>query len=254
MIDDYTGVAVAGLALACSNAAAARELHETGSVIAMRDLDGWYDLPRDASSTVTAWSASGTTAGAPRRDARTIKVIGWVQAASREQLLVQKDRLTNLSRGVLSVRERSRAMHRESDVRPIGLVWARVTPLFEQFTLTLQADDPLRYSSTPVDLKNGALVLPNRGKVRAFPVVTIEAAQASRVTIAHPGGSFSVEPFSWGWRVIDGRTGGFYNAEGGRLFGQGLGVPPRVEPGGSTWTISGLGAGAARAVRTEAWT
>ncbi|WRS30606.1 endonuclease/exonuclease/phosphatase family protein [Actinomycetaceae bacterium MB13-C1-2] len=102
-------------------------------------------------------------------------------------------------------------------------------------------------------ITDGAVFLPNRGDARAYPLLEVTYPSGD-LTITHPGGTWKLD----GWssaakRFVDCRNGDVFNAAGNRLFGIASGSWPYIDPGGSTWQVSGASAGCT-VTRSEAWT
>ncbi len=223
--------------------------------IALRTINGWKSRAQDGTDASEHWSGQGQSAGAPKVEARQVSlecaVIGSSDrgGGSPEAGL---DALSRLSRTTLTVAEDARGLVRCADVRLVQPQDSRISPTVAFVTLSLTADDPLRYSAESRSLANGTMLLPNRGDAAAFGRLFLMGPH-SAITIAHPGGTWTFPALGSGEsRLVDWRElrvwQGVY-----RTFGEGSGPAPRVLPGGSQWTVSGLGSGIAVLSRAEAW-
>lgn len=221
------------------------------------DLEGWWEPADDATATVAAPSGDGVLLLSPRFGARTIVLSTWVQAAPGEYYLIDEllDKVSRLRNSVLTVDEPHAGLSREADVRLLGVRTSRRDAARADVTLTLQADDPLRYGAGSQALKSGRNVLLNPGDAVAFPVLELKGPTTA-FTITHDGGVFSYPDLTSGQtRIIDCRNGeASVKASGARRWNM-SGAWPRVDVGGAEWTISGLGSGATlTARRFQAWT
>ena len=225
----------------------------SASIIGAVDMDGWDDDAADATETVPHWSGDGVVASSEHRyGARTITIRGFISGHSVADVARAKNRVKREARGLLSVNEHFIGLTREADTRRVGLIFKRVTPLFTTFTLTLLAEDPLRYAGGSRVLAAGANTIPNGGDEDASPVLTATGPLAA-TTITHDGGAFTLSAVASGvTRIHDLRNGDVWQG-GVRVHGTESGPPPVVRAGGASWTVAGLGAGTLGAARTEAW-
>lgn len=157
------------------------------------------------------------------------------------------------SKTTFIVADDGEALVRTADVRMVDMDESILTDRLALLTISLVADDPLRYSAESRPLTNGTILLPNRGDATAFGRLTLTAPHGA-ISIVHPGGTWTFPALASGSRLVDFRELRVWNAAtGARVFGEGAGPVPRVLPGGSSWTVSGLGAGTAVLSRAEAW-
>lgn len=220
-------------------------------------LDGWTARTQDGSEVAGHWSGQGQTVGAARSEARQITIRCLLLGSAVRGLGSVSDgieALSRLSRTTLVVAESSLGLVRCADVRVVEIQPpSRLGGLSANVTLSLTADDPLRYSAESRPLTNGTVLLPNRGDATAFGRLTLTAPHGA-ISIVHPGGTWTFPALASGSRLVDFRELRVWNAAtGARVFGEGAGPVPRVLPGGSSWTVSGLGAGTAVLSRAEAW-
>lgn len=219
-------------------------------------LDGWRVRGNDNTDTSAAWSGQGQVAGQESREARAITIACDLVGTADDgpgSPLEGLDAVSRLGRTTLTVSEDGRGLVRTCGVRLVEVQESRIGTQFSQLTLSLTADDPLRYSAESRPLKNGANLLPNRGDATAFGRLTLTAPHGA-ISIVHPGGTWTFPALASGSRLVDFRELRVWNAAtGARVFGEGAGPVPRVLSGGSSWTVSGLGAGTAVLSRAEAW-
>ena len=217
----------------------------------LRSLSGWWEPAPESTQTMDHPSGDGLIELTPRLASRTITLEGLIIAGTpKAPLLIDaQNALSRIRTGTISVDERKSGLRREADVRRVDLQFARPNVNVAQYSLTLRASDPLRYSGSQV-LTNGSNALVSRGDVDAFPVIDLRGPHGA-LTISHPGGSFSFPALSGGSRSIDCRNGDVWNGNV-RVFA-GSGAWPVVRSGGSNWTVSGLGSGSATVRRFEAW-
>ena len=243
------GIELAGLRLATDLAdveagAAAR--------IVASDLVGWDDDVPDETTSDGHPSGDGTVSGPLERGARRLVIPGYVFGDSIAAAHRAKAQLRRARSGRLVVEDRALGLTLEASVRRVGLVWDRVTDHAHEFTLSLKADDPLRYSTATLPMANGALTLPNRGDEAASPLLELSGPHGA-ITVVHPGGTWRLTAVAAGvTRVHDVRNGDVWQG-GVRVFGTESGAAPSVAAGGSAWTVSGLGSGSARVRRFEAF-
>lgn len=230
--------------------------YETGQyapkwTIGLAELEGWDDSAPDRTETFDHWSGDGAESGLERDGARVIRVRGSISAPDMGSMTAGKDALKRAV-GVFVVDDRLLGLAREATVRRPRVLWEQVTPLFERFSLTIVADDPLRYSTATASLANGSNVLVNRGDRDAWPVLEFVGPH-NAVSIVHAGGTYQLTALTSGTeRTVDLRNGNVW--EGGvRVFGAESGPAPLVPAGGADLTVSGLGSGTARVRRFEAW-
>jgi hypothetical protein len=192
--------------------------------------------------------------GPPDVEARQLAVSAVLLGASAVDVEDALDALSRLRRTLLQVAPLDSPL-RESDVRITSVLETPASPEITNVTITIVADDPLRYSAQWQTIANGSNTVINRGGATAWPVIELVGPHPG-ATIAHPGGVWVMPALAAGVvRTIDCRGGAVRNSAGGRLWSQlaSTGPWPRVPPGGTVWTVSGLGAGTARAKRLEAW-
>lgn len=220
-------------------------------------LDGWWDSAPDKTQTLDHWSGDGVVSLLPRSGARLIEVSGYIRAAQRPapmMLHAMEDlRVKSRAGGVLVVDERLAGRRLEADVTRVDLKFSRFAAWSTAFSLILRADDPLLYSPGTMQLKNGSVTVPNLGDAVLSPVLDLVGPHGA-LTIVHPGGTYTFPALAAGQsRTLDWRNGDVWNGNA-RVFNVEGGRRPAVLAGGSTWTVSGLGAGTATLRRYEAWT
>jgi hypothetical protein len=231
------------------------EIHTDGAwpnagewLLNLRDIAGWRVRADDSTDTSDHWSGQGQVAGPPKTPGRQISI----ETELCGDLEAGLDAVSRLASATLVVAEEDRALARLADVRQIQLMETRITPTFSVVTLSLVADDPLRYSAESRHLSNGSLLLPNRGDQWAAPRLFL-AGPHDAISIGHHTGTWTFPALASGQsRLIDCRERIVWNGTG-RVFGASSGPWPRVQPGGATWVVSGLGAGKAILSRAEAW-
>lgn len=227
-------------------------------ILILKNLAGWDERADDNTTTTAHWSGAGQTASAPGTKARQLTLQAVIRGTSDRgpgSPRAAADAVARVAKATLTVAEHARAITRQADVRVAQMVTSRTNPWSYLLTLSLVADDPLRYSAESRPLANGANLLPNRGDAAAFPRLALVGPHGG-LSIVHPGGTWTLPALGSGvTRQVDFRERHAFDAAGARVFGAGAGSGPvpRVLPGGSTWTITGLGAGSAILSRAEAW-
>lgn len=211
------------------------------------DLKGWRGRAADGTEVTPHWSGRGQVASSPSTPGRQITIEAELWGAVEEGL----DVLGRMPSTTLIVAEDDRAMVRQADVRVTQMLESRIMRDQYLLTVSLTADDPLRYSAESRRLVNGANLLPNRGGEIAFGRLSLTGPHGA-ITITHPGGVWTFPALATGSRQIDFGELEVWNGNT-RVFGAAAGPAPRVLPGGSSWIISGLGAGSATTTRCEAW-
>ena len=229
--------------------------NKDGWVWLVNRLVGWWESAPDSTKTVDAPWGDGSLAFARRFGARPISLSGFVvvQDGRADGVLEEAlDRLAASHSGTLVVDELRRGVSREADVRLTDMRVSRLGGSAASVTLSLQADDPLRYGTSVLDLTNGRNVLVNPGDAVAFPIIDLRGPH-STVTVTHDGGEYSFPALSSGQRrTIDCRHGDVWAGDA-RVF-VGSGPWPRVGVGGAEWQVAGLGSGSATVRRFQAWT
>ena len=220
-------------------------------------IEGWREPAEVATRTVDAPTGDGVLAMARRLGPRGIVISSNILAANGEGWRVSQmiEGLSRVHDGApLVVEEGQAGLTRECDVRVLTVRTTWKHSAWAEVTLSLQADDPLRYGVGEHVLKSGRNVLLNPGDAIAYPVIDLVGPH-SALTITHDGGSFAFPALGSGTRrTVDCRSGDVFNASGGRLFTGFSGPWPRVNVGGAEWQVSGLGSGTAKVRRFEAWT
>lgn len=216
-------------------------------------LTGWDAGTQDTTGASDHWSGVGQVASGAALGSRQIIIEGFVQGSLDHPGSVQEgiDVLSRQRRTSLVVAENARGLARTADVRLTQIQSSRISAALSRVTLNLTADDPLRYSAESRLLVNGANLLPNRGDATAFGRLTLTGPHGA-ISIVHPGGTWTFPALASGSRLVDFREGRVWNGNV-RVFGECSGPAPRVLPGGSSWTVAGLGAGSAVLSRAEAW-
>lgn len=218
-------------------------------------IDGWWMPAPSATAEVGAPSGDGVLPLYPRMGARPITLDGFVAAERRTPSGVLEEALDALARarsGTLVVNELKRGLSREADCRVTDMKVTRLSDRTAKVTLSLQADDPLRYGSGVQALKNGRNVLLNPGDARAWPVLEVKGP-TSKLTIVDSAGTFTLPAVPSGQsRTVDGRNGEVWNGNN-RVF-DATGLWPRVLVGGAEWNVSGIGSGSVLVRRFQAWT
>lgn len=233
-------------------------LAEGGWEFGLHRLEGWWSPAEDRTESTEHPSGDGDVAGPSALGRRGITVSGLLKASrapGAASLTSALDRLASIRRGLLTVNESMRGIAREADVRVLQIQDTWSAPWLARVTLTLVADDPLRYGSGYKALTNGSQTLINRGNETAWPVLDIVGPH-SALSIVHPGGTWTLPALATGVvRTVDFREGAVFDGSGNHVFGvgEGSGPLPRVPAGGASWTVSGVGSGSIRARRTEAW-
>jgi len=222
-------------------------------VLAPAGLTGWRTRAQDATDGSSHWSGAGQVAGSTATEPRQIILEGYVQGKFTAPGSVEEglDAIARLSRTTLTVAEDARGLARQADVRVVQMQETRLSSVVAKVTLNLTADDPLRYTAESRVLANGTNLLPNRGDVSAFGRLALTGPHGA-ISIVHPGGTWTFPALSSGSRLIDFREVRVWNGNV-RVFGVGAGPVPRVQSGGSSWTVSGLSTGSAVLSHGEAW-
>lgn len=229
-------------------------LPETGFSIGVREIGGWWSPAPDDTQSVPAPSGDGLLSLSSRLEARPVVLRGWVYAP--HGLGALEDALDAVARrrsGVLEVRERTRDLWREADVRLVSVDVDRVSAVWAKVVLSFRADDPLRYGTGVQDLRNGRNVLLNPGDATSFPIVEV-TGPTQQLVVNHSAGDFVLPAVPAGQsRVVDAREGVVFNGDGERISFPWSPLP-RVEAGGAEWQVSGIGSGGAVVRRFQAWT
>lgn len=228
---------------------------EHGWRMSLHSISGWWDSVEEMSSYSEHPSGDGFVAGFSRLDRRVVSLTGLIEGTrdfGPGSVQAALDQLRGLRRATLVVDETERGLVREMDCR-VSVSHSRSAPWLASYVVSAVADDPLLYNAGTRPLTSG--VLANRGDVTAWPIVELVGPH-SALTITHPGGGWTLPALGSGvQRTVDCRNGRVFDAAGVRVFGVGAGSGPwpRVPAGGGEWTVSGLGSGAARLRRWEAW-
>lgn len=219
--------------------------------VALAELVGWWDTVAWRTERAEHPRGAGTMAAAAEQDAREIQIRGSVRARTKRAMLEAKDAVAAAG-GTLVVDERPRNLSREADVADVRVLWDPVADLYERFSMTMTADDPLRYWSKTTDLVNGSNTLLNPGDADAWPVLEIPGSHG-QVTITSQGATWTLAANGGGTtRIVDLREGDIWQGNA-RVAGLESGTAPLVPVGGGAWTIAGLGANGGRARRHGAW-
>lgn len=234
-----------------------RGVPQSGVIWRVVSIDGWREPAESDTSTVRGPGGEGVLALSPRVGPRSIIIDSNVISAPSEPWRVQQmiERLSRQREVALHVNEAQAGFHRELDVRLLSVRTSWRTPFWATVTLSLQADDPLRYGTSVADLRNGRNVLINPGDATAFPIIEVRGP-TNNLKIVHDAGTFTYADLtSSETRLIDCRQGEvFVKSSGARRY-QWEGPFPQVGVGGAEWTVSGLSSGATAKVRRfEAWT
>ena len=223
-------------------------------VVGLDGMEGWDEPAVDASSTFDHPSGDGQIPGLPRLAARRISLSCALDASSVHgpgSLMDAMDAISAQRLVPFRVNEGLRGVSREADVRLVQAQMSRLAPTVGVLTVSLVADDPIRWTSEARTLGNGTTSILNRGSVVAWPLIDLVGPH-SALTITHPGGTFTFAALSSGQsRTVDCRNGVVWS--GGVRTSAGAGPWPRVPAGGGSWTVAGLGAGTAMLRRFEAW-
>ena len=220
----------------------------------LQSVSGWDESAADETNVSAHPSGDGVIASARRLGQRVVTlsglIIGTTEAGEGSPSAVT-DMLARQARATLYMGESS-GYSREADVRLTQRQVTRIPGALHvaNFTLTLTADDPLRYGSSTRALANGANALTNRGDMDAWPILELTGPH-NALTITHPAGTFTFPALASGSRAIDCRNGEVWSGST-RVLGA-SGAWPKVPSGGGSWTVSGLGAGTATLRRFEAW-
>lgn len=222
----------------------------------LQGVEGWEDYAPDDTRTMRHQSGDGDVALLRRMGARSIELFGYILAVEQPQpmLAVASRALRRVRAGVLTVDEHDLGQRLEVDARVVNTpTIRRLSPGFARFSIFLVADDPLRYSTDTLTLRNGSVAVRNLGDATLSPVLDLVGPHGA-ITITHPGGTYTFAALAAGQRrTLDWRNGDVWNGNV-RVFSVEGGRRPAVLAGGSTWTVSGLGTGTATLRRFEAWT
>lgn len=223
-----------------------------GYRLTLLDLSGWDDLADDATRTYRHWSGDGQAAGARRLGHRVITMSLLAEGVTRAGRGSWRQALADLKalpyKSILSSVDYGLGQAVEADVRVVTVLPGRPSRWESVITLSLVADDPLRHSSRQMPVQTGRIA--NTGDQTAWPLIAVSGTDA--ITITHPGGTFRLTGVPSHGCLIDSRNGEVWTASGkARLHGLNSGPWPRVEPGGSDWTVAS--AGTSTMTRTEAW-
>lgn len=247
---DLVKVSYAGIS-ACTDTLA----FSGGWAWGVRRIDGWWMPAPATTAEVGAPSGDGVLPLYPRMGARPLTLGGWLVVDHGSPSGVLEEALDALARaraGTLVVNELKRGLSREADCRVTDMKVTRLSDRAANVTLSLQADDPLRYGSATQALKNGRNVLLNPGDTRAWPILEVKGP-TSNLTIVDSAGTFTLPAVPSGQsRIVDGRNGEVWNGNN-RVF-DATGLWPRVLVGGAEWNVSGIGSGSVTVRRFQAWT
>lgn len=222
-------------------------------LLSMAEWSGWEEPAPLDTEEVAHPSGDGQIPGVQRLGPRPITLSGLVKASSdygHGSLTEALSGLSRIRRATFRVVERE-GLTREADVRVSRLQSTRRGLRVAPYTLSLVADDPLRYSGETVS-RNGQVLLSNRGDEVAWPLIRVLGG--STVTIVSATGTFRVTIPSSVIHTINCREGIIWNSAGWVVDAATTTGPwPRVPPGGDMWTISGVPAGQVTISRHEAW-
>lgn len=226
----------------------------SGARVTVESLRGWWGAAPDRSTVVEHPSGDGVRRLLARRGARQVEIRGLMQARSQGELLDAREMLLRQSVGVLVVDEPTRGVTREADCWLVDLDVTDLSPTVARYTLTLQADDPVRWGSHVQALVNGANPVANRGNLVASGLLRLVGPHGG-VSITSGASAWSMSPLPAGAsRLVDVRHAQTWDlATGARVYGESTGAVPLVQVGGSTWTVAGLDTGSATLARHEAW-
>ena len=225
---------------------------DSGFVLSLHRVVGWDESADDRTDTHAHWSGDGDSPGALRWGNREIALEGLVRASTTYGFGSPSDAYAAIMRkraSTLRVSEvNGRALEADVRIKSLQMTRRRGWPKWADFTLSLVADDPLRHSSRQLPVQTGRIA--NAGDQTAWPLIAVSGTDA--ITITHPGGTFRLTGVPSHGCLIDSRNGEVWTASGqARLHGLSSGPWPRVEPGGSDWTVAS--AGTSTMTRTEAW-
>lgn len=230
-------------------------LPSSGYAYQLQTIDGWRGPSGDRTTTLEHPSGDGDIALLGRSGPRSIELTGLVSAKERPMPVLQEAlrRLTQVRRGTLVIDEGVLGPTLEADVRVVRTPYLTLTAALASFSLLLVADDPLRFGTGTRPLTNGTNAVPNPGDSGVNPTLDLVGPHGA-LTITHPGGVYTFAALAAGQRrTLDWRNGDVWSGNT-RLFGVEGGRRPIVLPGGSSWTVAGLGSGTATLRRFEAWT
>lgn len=231
---------------------AARGAMPSIGVRTVRRLRGWREPAPSAADTVSHWSVGGQVVMDDRQGARTIEMQGMLRARTAERVQQMQEDMARIAPHSFIVDELDKNLSRLATVRLVDCAFTIVSPLVIDYSVTLVADDPIRYGADTRNLSNGTHTIPNAGDLSASPTLALTGPH-SALTITHPGGTYTFTALSSGQsRILDFREGDVWDGST-RVFGAEAGPRPVVRPGGSPWTVSGLGSGSAVLSRYEAW-
>lgn len=220
--------------------------------VLVRDVVGWWNGAPVASQPIDHWAGDGQLEQEERLGARTVEVVGTIVAKSGH-LFAAQDALTRRRRGLFVVDELEMGRAKMSSaVRAEPVRYTHISENVNLFSMFLRMADPLRYGTTTRVLGNGSQSIANAGDEDSHPTLTLTGPHDALV-ITHPDGAFHLDALGSGvTRVIDFRNGDVWNGQT-RVHGTSSGEQAVVRAGGSTWNVSGLGAGTATLSRFEAW-
>lgn len=233
---------------------ASRYVYPRGGVIlVLTSMEGWWEAAEPTTETFNAFTGHGVVAGMEKFGPRTITLSVLIASGPEEYWRVDQEveRLGRLRSTTLYVDEEHAGVAREADVRVVQMRTDRPHPSMARVTVTCQADDPLRYSSDSMAL-TAATTLDNPGDMIAYPLIDLVGPHRA-LTITGNGGVTTVVATPSGTaRTVDLRHGVVWQGStrvAGALSGRLVSVPP----GGTSWTVTGLGSGTATVRRFEAW-
>lgn len=216
--------------------------------------NGWSGPPPDRTVTMEHPSGDGDIALLPGYGARSFELSGLISAVEHPAPMLKTAirRLEQVRRGTVVIDEGALGLRLQADVRVLGVPNKVLTAQLATFSLLLVADDPVRFGTSTMALKNGRVDVPNPGNATLSPVLDLVGPHGA-LTIVHPGGTYTFPALPANQRrTLDWRQGDVWNGNA-RVFGVEGGRRPAVLAGGSTWTVSGLGSGTATMRRYEGW-
>lgn len=222
----------------------------------IRDLSGWSDGWTDSSSTADAPGGRGVMVTERKVSPRAVSLTAY--ASWEAPLLRDSDGLFSLTEvledadgDTLTVYEPG-IVAREASVRLISRSITPVSRFSAVLTLTLQADDPLRYSAESVPLPAGrAVTLRNTGTHDSFPYVTVTGPTRTVPKVKFAGSTVTAPKALTKGQVwtLD-FAGGEMRIDGSLVFPLFKSWPHIVRGGSASCTVS---EGDASVKRVSAW-
>ena len=208
----------------------------------IQHISGWWEPAPVLNDEVKIPGSDGVLRIGSRLGPRPITIGGFIACESHQPTgLLEEglDQLARLHRGLLKISELKRGIYREADAHVTDVQISREKDWLAKVTISLQADDPLRYGVSEMPLSPHTILL-NPGDARCWPVLELTGS-IEDIRIVHPGGTFTHASLAANQTVVvDGSKGAVFNKRTGQRTWDWSGPFPRVDPGGAEWDTTGF--------------